>query len=230
MAQGQQYNWRNPGFLQSDDHPVVIVSWNDAMAFCDWLSDQEGKRYSLPTEAQWEYACRAGTTTQFYNGDDPEKLTLVGNLADAAVKAKFKNAPWTGGQCQAATATCSHRPWGSSRRTRGACTTCTGTCGSGARTGMMRITTRTRQRTIRQGLRAGSFRVAGAAAGSTLCRAAARRSVSGTSRTAEPATWASVSPQSPRRCRSRRSRPGCPVASEPATGPEPAHTAGVSGG
>ena len=64
----------------------MIVSWNDAVAFCDWLSDQEGKRYSLPTELQREYACRGGTTTQFYNGDDPEKLTLVGNVEDATAE------------------------------------------------------------------------------------------------------------------------------------------------
>ena len=89
----------------------MIVSWNDAVAFCDWLSDQEGKRYSLPTEAQWEYACRGGTTTQFCNGDDPEKLTLVGNVADATAKAEFK-LPWPERTCQVATATRSHRPWG----------------------------------------------------------------------------------------------------------------------
>ena len=89
FEQGQQYSWRSPGFTQSDDHPVVNVSWHDAMAFCQWLSSQEGKRYSLPTEAQWEYACRAGTTTRYSSGDDPEKLTVVGNVADAAAKAKF---------------------------------------------------------------------------------------------------------------------------------------------
>ena len=55
-----QYTWRETGFSQSDDHPVVNVSWNDAVTFCEWLSRREKKNYRLPTEAQWEYACRAG--------------------------------------------------------------------------------------------------------------------------------------------------------------------------
>lgn len=84
-----QYSWQNTGFAQGDEHPVVNVSWNDAVAFCEWLSRKEGKKYRLPTEAEWEYACRAGTTTRYYCGDDPEGLAEVGNVADAAAKAKF---------------------------------------------------------------------------------------------------------------------------------------------
>jgi formylglycine-generating enzyme required for sulfatase activity len=67
-------NWAAPGIEQTDDHPVVCVSWNDAKAFCDWLSKKEGKTYALPTEAQWEYACRAGSRTRFYFGDDVQEL------------------------------------------------------------------------------------------------------------------------------------------------------------
>jgi sulfatase modifying factor 1 len=84
-----KYSWRNTGFEQTDEHPVVNVNWNDAVAFCKWLSKKEGKTYRLPTEAEWEYACRAGTTTRYYSGDDPETLAKVGNVEDAAYKAKF---------------------------------------------------------------------------------------------------------------------------------------------
>ncbi len=91
----EKYSWRNVGFEQTDEHPVVNVSWNDAVAFCKWLSRKEGKTYRLPTEAEWEYACRAGTTTRYYNGDDPETLAKVGNVADAALKAKFPDWQYT---------------------------------------------------------------------------------------------------------------------------------------
>jgi formylglycine-generating enzyme required for sulfatase activity len=62
--------WQNPGFEQTDEHPVVNVSWHDAVAFADWMSRKEGRTYRLPTEAEWEYACRAGTATTYSFGDD----------------------------------------------------------------------------------------------------------------------------------------------------------------
>ncbi|MGA2257530.1 MAG: SUMF1/EgtB/PvdO family nonheme iron enzyme [Thermoguttaceae bacterium] len=85
----EKYSWRNTGFEQTDQHPVVNVTWNDAVAFCKGLSRKEDKTYRLPTEAEWEYACRAGTTTRYYSGDDPETLAKVGNVADATHRAKF---------------------------------------------------------------------------------------------------------------------------------------------
>jgi formylglycine-generating enzyme len=90
-----EYSWRNAGFEQTDEHPVVNVSWNDAVEFSTWLSRKEGKTYRLPTEAEWEYGCRAGTTARYYHGDDPEGLAAVSNVADATAKAKFPDWDWT---------------------------------------------------------------------------------------------------------------------------------------
>ncbi len=108
FEQAPKFTWRNPGFAQTDEHPVVNVSWNDAIAFCNTLSEQEGLKpyyqpgagamlggdgYRLPTEAEWEYACRAGTTSRYQSGDDPETLALVGNSADGTARARYPNWP-----------------------------------------------------------------------------------------------------------------------------------------
>ncbi len=86
FKQDPQFTWKNPGFTQTDSHPVVNVSWNDAQRFLAWLSKQDGRQYVLPTEAQWEYACRAGNQAAFSFGDDPEGLAKVGNVADGTAK------------------------------------------------------------------------------------------------------------------------------------------------
>lgn len=66
--------WRTPDYTVSDETPVSQVTWNDAVAFCDWLGQTENLKYRLPTQAEWEYACRAGTTTRYSFGDDPGQL------------------------------------------------------------------------------------------------------------------------------------------------------------
>ena len=89
-----KYNWKNTGFRYEDDHPVVNVSWNDAVEFCKWLSEKEGKEYRLPTEAEWEYACRAGSTDRFFFGNKENDLVKYSNVADSSLKRKYAGASW----------------------------------------------------------------------------------------------------------------------------------------
>ncbi|NCS49897.1 MAG: SUMF1/EgtB/PvdO family nonheme iron enzyme [Microcystis aeruginosa BK11-02] len=75
QAQYQAVMGNNPSdFKNNPQNPVEQVSWNDAQAFCQKLSQITGKTYRLPTEAEWEYACRAGTTTRYYFGDNDNQL------------------------------------------------------------------------------------------------------------------------------------------------------------
>ncbi|MDF3057261.1 MAG: hypothetical protein K0R17_1476 [Rariglobus sp.] len=67
---------KNPSIFRGKNLPVDNVSWEDAMKFCELLSKRTGKVVRLPTEAEWEYACRAGTATRYYFGEDPDHALL----------------------------------------------------------------------------------------------------------------------------------------------------------
>ncbi|MEX2170267.1 MAG: SUMF1/EgtB/PvdO family nonheme iron enzyme [Pirellulales bacterium] len=70
------YSWKNTGQRVSDDrHPVMNVTWNDAVALCTWLTSHDRRgEYRMPTEAEWEYACRAGSTTDYSFGNEAGEL------------------------------------------------------------------------------------------------------------------------------------------------------------
>ncbi len=83
--------WEQPGFPQDDTHPVVSVSWRDAVSFCEWLSRKDRRKYRLPTEAEWEYACRSGTTGRYNSGEKPESLVSVANVLDQSAYEQLSN-------------------------------------------------------------------------------------------------------------------------------------------
>jgi hypothetical protein len=91
QEQYQKVMGTNPSYFKNNpQNPVENVSWNNAQAFCEKLSQITGKTYRLPTEAEWEYACRAGTTTRYYFGDDDNQL---GNYAWYAKNSGGKTHP-----------------------------------------------------------------------------------------------------------------------------------------
>ena len=101
-TRGSTSNWKRLGwddltFEESLSHPVVYVSWDDAQEYIKWLNGNcapSGMKFQLPTEAQWEYACRAGTTTRFSWGDewDASKLNVVGDGTKPVGWANYANA------------------------------------------------------------------------------------------------------------------------------------------
>ena len=79
-------SWRDPGFDQGDGHPVVCVTSEDAQAYVRWLSEQTGQDYRLPSEAEWEYAPRAGTTADYYWGNNNHEMCRYANGPDISLR------------------------------------------------------------------------------------------------------------------------------------------------
>ena len=92
-------NWSDPNFPQTDDHPVVCISWNDANAYIDWLAEKTGKAYRFLTEAEWEYAARAGTNTRYSFGDDESELCDYANVPGQSAKRDNTGSPWLYIEC-----------------------------------------------------------------------------------------------------------------------------------
>lgn len=86
-------NWRDPGFPQEGNHPVVCVSWLDATAYVDWLSETTGEPFRLPTIEESQEAAAAGSETTYFWGEDVSQVCQYANVADANFKAAFPDDP-----------------------------------------------------------------------------------------------------------------------------------------
>ncbi|TAN43688.1 MAG: hypothetical protein EPN22_09695 [Nitrospirae bacterium] len=84
--------------LNGDSQPVVEVSWNDAKEYAEWLSSRTGQRYRLPTEAEWEYAARGGSSSRNYWGSSKDEACRYANVADRTAKRKWSS--WTTHECE----------------------------------------------------------------------------------------------------------------------------------
>jgi len=92
-----EFSWENPGFVQTGVHPVTCVSWNDAMAYANWLSATSGHRYRLPSASEWEYSARAGSeSVQPWNPDGSGACENA-NVADQSAAGRYPG--WTVYSC-----------------------------------------------------------------------------------------------------------------------------------
>ncbi len=87
------HNWENPGYPQREDAPVVCVSWSDAKAYCDWLSKKTGREYRVPSTVEFEYATRAGSSSPWFWGTDPELACDYANVGDRTFSNQFPTRP-----------------------------------------------------------------------------------------------------------------------------------------
>ena len=191
----------NPSYFKGGrGKPVEQVSWDDCQRFIARLNEKVGGgKFQLPSEAQWEYACRAGSKTRYSFGDDKSKL---GEYA------------WYG-----ATRAPTLILWARRSRTLGGCMTCTGTYGSGVRIRFRTDTTLSHRWTIRRGLpQARPARIA-AVAGTARRGATGRRSATSSSTGFATTPWACVSPEFRRTSKaSERSRCAAGAQSRSAAG------------